>query len=149
MKRQRQDNSMERNEPHFLTPEAAETLQFYKEWVRDALCKGIAGVDGLVDYRDRVTLSDDDKTMLRFKGIDTEVFEAACRELTRSIDEEMTDAINDLQRNVFDAGLFHVGLAIGGEVVAIDGVTAVGTTVYPIIQGEIYTGPFDDVYFDR
>lgn len=143
------ESHMEHERPRFYSKEEQENIQFYKDWVRDALMDGIAGVDVLLNYRHRIELSKEDENTLRHKGVDIEPFLAAQRELDAHIDAEMLDAVRDLQRNVFDAGLFHVGVTFEGETVEIDGVTADGTVLIPLVNGEPYDGPFDDVCFDR
>lgn len=140
---------MEHERPRFYTTQEQENIQFYKDWVRDALMEGIAGVDVLLNYRQRITLSMHDENTLRFKGVDIEPFRAAQRELDAHIAAEMADAVRDLQQNVFEAGLFRVGVTFEGEATEIDGVTADGTVVLPVVNGEPYDGPYDDVCFDR
>ena len=140
---------MEHERPRFLTNAEQEDLQFYKDWIRTALLEGLADVDPLLEYRQRVTLDSHDLQLLRYRGVTVEPFIAAQRELDRHIAEEMAGAVRDLQQNIFNRGLFRVGIEIDGELVAIDGIVSDGTVIVPIIAGEPYSGPFDGVYFDR
>ena len=140
---------MEHERPRFLTDAEQENIQFYKDWIRTALLDGIADVDPLLEYRQRMAFDDHELDFLRYRGINAEPFLVAQRELDAHIAKEMAGAVRDLQQNIFDSGLFRVGIEIDGEFVAIDGIAAEGTVILPIIAGEPYSGPFDGVYFDR
>lgn len=140
---------MEQSKPTFISREKREHIEFYQEWIRTAFIEGLAGLDSLIQLRDRFTLSRDDIRDIRFRDLDLQLLQAAVDEIQSKIEAETQDAARDLQRNVFDAGLFEVGVVIDEKIWRVEGVSAAGECVVPIIDGEPYDGAIDDVMFDR
>jgi hypothetical protein len=135
--------------PQFLSREQQERRSFYKDWLRDALLYGLAGLDQLISLRQRVSLADDEVRFVDSRGLDKALFEAAAAMIDQEIATEVKSAVADLQTTIFEGGLFKAGIIIDGQVRAIDGVAARGQLVLPLIDGQVYDGPFDEVVFDR
>lgn len=143
------EHNREQSNPTFISREQREHIAFYQEWIRTVFIEGLAGLDNLIQLRDRFTLTRDDLQDIRFRGLDLDLLRAAADEIQSKIDAETRDAARDLQRNVFDAGLFQVGIVVGEEVWQVERISAEGECVVPIIDGQPYVGAIDDVLFDR
>lgn len=133
----------------FLSREQQENLSFYKDWLRDALLYGLAGLDQLLSLRQRVSLDDDEVNFMTSRGLDKALFEAAAANIDQEIAAEVKSAVADLQTTIFESGLFKAAVIVDGQVTPIDGVAAQGQLVLPLINGEVYDGPFDEVVFDH
>ncbi|HET7629884.1 MAG TPA: hypothetical protein VFK03_00755 [Candidatus Saccharimonadales bacterium] len=133
----------------FISHQEQERIDFYKQWVYDALTIGLAGLDDLISLRDRFELDRDDMALLRHRDIDQTVLQAAYRQIQTEIETEVADAARDLQANVFESGLFRVGIVIDDQVWPVNGIAAAGETVVPLIDGQAYDGGIDEVIFSR
>lgn len=142
-------DTMEHLPPTFISREQREHIEFYQDWVRTAFLEGLSGLDTLIQLRDRFTLSHDDLNDIKFRDLDLDLLHAAAEEIRSKIIAEAQDAARDLQRNVFDAGLFRVGVVVEDKVLHVEGVSTDGECVIPVIEGEPYAGAIDDVLFDR
>lgn len=143
------EQHMEQPQPTFISRERREHIEFYQDWVRTAFIDGLAGLDSLLQLRDRFTLTEDDLQAIKFRGLDMELLAAPVRELQAAIEAEVADAVSDLQQSVFDAQLFQVAVVLGEDVGRVESVQAAGELVVPVINGEPYYGAIDDVLFDR
>jgi hypothetical protein len=135
--------------PRFITFEELEKIEEYQAWIKTAFIEGLAGMSYLVGLRERFTLKEYDLICINDKSLNLELFQAARAEVCAKIEEEVEGATQDLQQTVFDGGLFHVGIVVGEETRLVKGVVTEGERVVPVVDGEPYLGPIDDVVFDR
>lgn len=140
---------MEQPKPTFISREQREHTQFYQEWIRTVFIEGLAGLDALIQLRDRFTLSQDDLRDIKFRDLDFELLQSAKTEIQSKIDTETRDVARDLQRNIFDTGLFEVGIVVDKKLLRVEGVSVEGECVVPVIESQPYSGGIDDVLFDR
>lgn len=135
------------------TPEAhrQELIDFYKQWLSDALTAGLAGVNTLVAIRDKLKLSRYEADTLRFHGIDAGIAatEAAFGQVQAAIEAEAADAADDIDQHVFKDGLFEAFIAIDDTVMPIDGVVAGQEKLLPLVDGRVYSGQIDKVVFEK
>ena len=54
-----------------------------------------------------------------------------------------------LFRSVFHAKLFAVGIQTGEQVLPVESLEIQEDRILPVVNGEAYEGPVDDVLFDR
>lgn len=123
-----------------------ELIEFYKEWLSDALTRGLAGMDTLAGIRDRLKLSEREANVLRFHGIDIAT-EASFDKIQAVIDAEVADAANDINRHVFDEGMFEAYIIVDEVVLKLDGVAPGKEELVPLIGGQAYAGPIDRLEF--
>lgn len=133
----------------FISPEAEERIAFYKQWIRDVLTVGPAGIDDLIALRNKLTFDRYETDAARFKGVDMTPVQAVLADLTAKIAEEVADAVRDLEQTIFNAKLFEVGIVTDGDIRRVDGLVAVHESVLPLVAGEPYVGKIDAVVFDR
>lgn len=137
--------SMEHARPTFVSRETREDIQFYQNWIDEVLRTQF---DNYLEhgYKQLERLESEAAVEL---GLSDHV--AALKQLWRQkMNERSEEIAQDFQKNIFDAKLFRVGIVAEGEVFEINGVAvSEAGTIVPTLAGGIYTGPIEEVMFDR
>ncbi len=139
--------------PRYL--EQLENIEFYRQWIKDTFDHEATAKDILYDFHDQVAAIDltlSHEQFIDFYDIDTSVLrtavEATKLELADRIAKQLAETAEDLQTNIFDAGIFDVFVVIdGGEEREVEGVMVFHGRVVPIIDGQPYHLPIEGILF--
>lgn len=140
---------MEHITPHFIDREQSEHIEFYQAWTRDVLRGALAGVDDLVMLRTRFTLDEDERRTAYDLGLDTDMIEDFREEIDSKIKGRVAEIAEDILCSVFHAKLFAIGIQAEDTVLPVESLEIQGERILPVVGGEPYDGPIDDVIFDR
>jgi hypothetical protein len=140
---------MEHITPHFIDREQREHIEFYQTWTRDVLRGALAGVDDLVMLRTRFTLDEDERRTAYDLGLDTDMIEDFREEIDSKIKGRVAEIAEDILCSVFHAKLFAIGIQAEDTVLPVESLEIQGERILPVVGGEPYDGPIDDVIFDR
>lgn len=140
---------MEHSHSQFIDRQQREQIDFYQTWIRDVFRDDIAGVDELIALRNRFALNEHELGVVRDTGLDVDMFGDLLEDIDSKIQGRVAETAEELLGNVFLANLFRVGIQVGEEVRVVEGLKICGTRIMPLIDGEPYDGPIDEVIFDR
>ncbi len=140
---------MEHPSSQFIDREQREHIEFYQSWVKDVLQGNIAGVDDLIALRNRFTLDTYDQRVAYDMGLDTDMLEVLLEEINSKIKGRILETTEELLGSVFHAKLFTVGVQTGEGIQVVESLEIRGDGIVPVINGEPYEGPINDVFFDR
>ena len=140
---------MEQLYPQFIDREQREQIEFYQTWVRDVLKGELAGIDELTALRKRFMLDEYDQRVVYDLGIDTDMITELVEEIDSKIKGRLLETTEELLGSVFHAKLFAVGIQVGEQVLPVESLEIYEERILPVLNGEPYDGPVDDVLFDR
>lgn len=140
---------MEQVTSHFIEQERRERVVFYQTWISDVLRGEVAGVDDLTALRTRFSLDEHERRIAHDLGIDTEPIEYIRENLDSKIRGRLGEITEDILGSVFHAKLFMVGIQVGEHVLPVESLEICEERILPVVGGETYDGPIDDVLFDR
>lgn len=129
--------------------------QFYRDWIQDILMRVPGEVAELKKLRARFDISVDldvDLEMRTIIGENTDIGESiqnVINKIQQEIDERLAGTVESLQRNVFEPGLFPVTIVVEGYPVRVESMIVEDEQVVPVVDGTVYSGPVDEVVFDR
>ena len=143
---------MEKHEPNNEAMPDSDK-QFYRGWIRDILMQVPDDISDLKQFRSRFDVSLEDHIELRSiiggNSDFREALQGIVKKIQQEIDERLASTVEDLQRNVFEPGLFQITIVVEDQRFQVESVTVADEQVAPVVDGLTYTGPIDSVIFDR
>jgi len=135
---------------HFVSKEQLEETEFYRDWIKKVFMNNTDEMKKLVRFRNQLAFIAAEQDWLSDShGLSLEPIQSLLQEVLAKINQVICETEADLQRDVFDAQLFKVGILIDGQVRLVESVVARDERILPVVQGEPFTGKIDDVLFDR